>query len=272
MKQLFISLVVFICTNDIFGQKNFEQKMLMYEQEIFEAPNDSMKNSILLQKFNFSLQHLDYKRSYIELRRVREIFIFDSLAESNFFWNAALISKLSGDFQYANIYFDSYLDFTNDTSLTSSILGVLIKSDIDSAEFSQFITDYSNTAINDLTNCFNELFAFQLKRKWAYIFSSYIVPGTGTILTGDLYNGIGSLATISGAGYGILQLAKSKLYLGTGLWGYLILSRVYFGNIRLTVSKVNSFEKKKKYKLACDCQRKANQILNKYPIDFRLNE
>ena len=246
--------------------------MLMLEQKIFQASHDSLKNSFHLQKFNTSLRSQDYKRSYFELRRVREKYIHDSLIESNFYWNAALISKLSNEFQYANIYYDAYLNFTNDTSSSSLILGMLIKSDIDSAEFYYFRNKYSYTRNNELSTCLETLFSYHLKRKWPYIISSYLLPGTGTLLTGDVYNGIGSLVTVSGFSYGVSQLAKSKLYFGAGIWGYLFLPRVYFGNIRLTVAKIQELEKKKKSKLADSCEQKVKELLNNNPIDFRLNE
>jgi len=244
----------------------------MLEQKIFQTPHDSIKNSLYLQKFNISLGDQDYQRSYFELRRVRERYINDSLIESNFYWNAALISKLSGDFQYANIFYDSYLDFTSDTSLSSLILGMLIKSDIDSSAFYNFRDQYEYTSHNEVSACFEKLLSFKLKRKWAYILCSYLVPGSGTLLSGDFYNGIGSLVTLSGFSYGVSQLVKSKLYFGAGIWSYLFLPRVYFGNIRLTVAKIKELEKKKKSKLVYSCEQKVKELLNNNPIDFRLNE
>lgn len=246
--------------------------MLMLEQKIFKASHDSLKNPLYLQKFNISLGYQDYERSYFELRRVREKYINDSLIESNFYWNAALISKLSNEFQYANIFYDAYIDFTNDTGSSSLLLGMLIKSDLDSSAFYKFIDQYEYTSHNEVSVCFETLLSYQLKRKWTYILSSYLVPGSGTILSGDLYNGIGSLVTVSGFSFGVSQLVKSKLYFGAGIWGYLFLPRVYFGNIRLTVAKIQELEKKKKLKLAYSCEQKVKELLNNNPIDFRLNE
>ena len=272
MRSLIISLLALIYTNDVFSQLGFEEKMLSLEKKIFESKNDSIKNIFCLEKFNSSLKKQDYKRSYHELRRVRELFLSDSVTKSDFYWNATLISKLSNEPQYANIYYDAYLYYTNDSSESSLILGMLIKSDIDSSEFFEFKRKYDFTKNNDCFDCFDELFSFKLKRKWAYVFSSYILPGTGTLLTGDLYNGIGSLFTVSGFSYGIYQLTKSKLYYGAGIWGYLFLPRVYFGNIRLTVAKIKELEKKKKSKLVYSCEQKVKELLNNNPIDFRLNE
>lgn len=272
MRSLLISLLVFICMNDVFSQLSYEENMLMLEKKIFEANNDSVKNTLCFQKFNNSLKKQDYNRSYLELRRVREVFVVDSLIKSDFYWNATLISKLSNERQYANIYYDAYLEYTNDTSESSLILGMLVKSDLDSSELYEFKRKYYYTNNSNLFGCFDELLSYRLKRKWAYVLSSYILPGTGTILTGDVYNGIGSLVTVSGTGYGVYQLAKSKLYLGMGIWGYLFLPRVYLGNIRLTAAKLESLEKKKKSKLADNCEQKMLEFLKNNPIDFRLNE
>lgn len=272
MRWLLISLQIFIYTSNVFCQDTYQQKMLMLEQKIFKVSNDSIKNDFCFQKFNLSLKKQDYQRSYQELRRIRERYFLDSLTESNFLWNATLISKLSNEFEYANIYYEAYLDFTKDTSSSGLILGMLIKSDIDSAEFYHFRNKYLYTRNHELSTCFEALFTYHLKRKWAYVISSYLVPGGGTLLMGDIYNGTGSLVTVSGVSYGVYQLAKSKLYFGAGIWGYLFLPRVYFGNIRLTVAKIKELEKKKKSKLAFACEQKVKELLNNNPIDFRLNE
>ncbi len=258
--------------NDVFSQLSYEEKMLMFEKKIFNTNNDSVKSALCFQKFNSSLNEQDYNRSYLELRRVREEFVVDSLTKSDFYWNATLISKLSNERQYANIYYDAYLNYTNDTSVSSLVLGMLIKSDIDSSELYEFKRTYRYTKNTSLFDCFDELLSYRLERKWAYLLSSYILPGTGTILIGDAYNGIGSLVTVSGTGYGVYQLAKSKLYLGMGIWGYLLLPRVYLGNIKLTIAKLESFEKKKKSILAENCEQKILEFLKNNPIDFRLNE
>ena len=168
MRSLLISLLVFICTNDVFSQLSYEEKMLRLEKEIFESKNDSLKNTFCLLKFNNSLKQQDYKRSYLELRRVRELFLSDSVTKSDFYWNATLISKLSNERQYANIYYDAYLYYTNDSSESSLILGMLIKSDIDSSEFFEFKRNYDFTKNNEHFDCFGELLSYRLKRKWAY--------------------------------------------------------------------------------------------------------
>lgn len=272
MRSLLISLLALICTNDVFSQLSYEEKMLSLEKKIFESKNDSVKNIFCLKKFNSSLKRHDFKRSYHELRRVRELFLCDSLIKSHFYWNATLVSKLSNEPQYANIYYDAYLHYTNDTSESSLILGMLVKSDIDSAEVFEFKRKFFFTKSNAYLDCFEKLISFGLKRKWAYVFSSYILPGTGTLLTGDLYNGIGSLFTVSGFSYGIYQLTKSKLYYGAGIWGSLFLPRIYLGNIGLTVAKIKELEKKKKSKLVYSCEQNVKDVLNNNPIDFRLNE
>ena len=272
MRWLLISLLVFICTNDVFSQLSYEEKMLGLEKEIFESKNDSLKNTFCLQKFNNSLKKQDYKRSYLELRRVRELYLSDSITKSDFYWNATLISKLSNEPQYANIYYDAYLHYTNDSSESSLTLGMLIKSGIDTSEFFEFKRSYEFTKNNECFDCFNELLSYRLKRKWVYVFSSYILPGTGTLLAGDVYNGIGSIVAVGGTGYGVYQLAKNKLYFGMGIWGYLFLPRVYFGNVKLTATKLEALEKKKKSKLVDNCEQKMLELLKNNPIDFRLNE
>ena len=99
-----------------------------------------------------------------------------------------------------------------------------------------------------------------------------IVPGLGTLFAGDVLNGFGSLLTVGGSGLGVYYLLKNNLRWGTGIWGYLLFVRFYNGNIQLTKKNVLKLEEKKRNKIALKCYTEVQKVLNKYPIDFRLNE
>lgn len=268
MKWLIISLLAFICTN-ISAQDSVEVELFKLENEVFTTANDSLKNTLYLKKFALTKALNDYDRAYFELRRVREKYISDSISKSNFYWNAALTSKVSGNYQYANIYFDAYFNYTHDSSTSTLLLGLLIKADADTAEYNAFAPIAKKDSVLQCTDCLIELIEYKLKYKSAYIWASRIVPGLGTALTGDVYNGLGSVITLGGSGIGVYALIIHELYIGASVWGLMTLPRFYNGQIRLTRTKVNELEQKKRAKKSAICQQEIQSILKKHPIDFK---
>ena len=272
MRLLIISLLICIYTNKLIGQSDYEGQMLSLEKKIFLETNDSIVNNYCLEKFYLSIPHSDFERSFIELKRVNDDLIQDSTCKVNFFWNACLVSKLKGDIVYANIFYDLYLSFTNDSSQSSLLLGLIIKEEIGESILDEFSEKINSDSTFDCFDCFKEVKAYKLKRKRIYIISSMIVPGLGTLFAGDALNGFGSVLTVGGSGLGVYYLIKNNLHWGTGIWGYLLFVRFYKGNIQLTKENVLKLEDKKRNKLALKCYTEVQKVLNKYPIDFRLNK
>ncbi|MDC1188935.1 hypothetical protein N8089_03990 [Flavobacteriales bacterium] len=276
MKWLITNLLVFICINVLVAQtkevKNYENSMLKIEQKIFMSKNDTLKNEFYLKKFNSSLREKDFGRSYFELSRIRGRYFNDSVALQDFYWNAALISKLVNKLDYAETYYDAYIDLTQDSSINSQLLGLLINAELDSSSYNMFKKNLTlDTALNCL-DCLSLIPYYRLKNKLGYIWASRLVPGLGTAFTGDVYNGLGSVITIGSASYGVYYLFLNKLYLSTGIWGYLFIPRFYFGNIRMTKYRLEKLEEKRRAKLAITCELTTKKLLINYPIDFRLSE
>ncbi len=272
MRLLIISLLVCFCMNKSFGQVDYEAQMLALEKQIYYEENDSLLSNYALEKFNLSIPNGDYERSFMELKRVNDNFIVEDNIKKDFFWNAALVSKLSSNYEYANIYYDLYLNLTNDTSYSSLLLGLLIKEEFDTVVFKKFREELPTDSILGCVNCFDKVNAYKLKRKGAYVFTSRIFPGLGTMLTGDFYNGFGSIFTVGGSGYGVYYLINNEFFIGSAGWGYLFFLRFYKGNINLTKDKVQKLEKKRRNRLAKECYSEIEKVLIKYPIDFRLNQ
>lgn len=268
MKCLIISLLAFTFT-DLCAQDSVEVELFKLENEVFTSTNDSLKNSLYLKKFALTRERNDYDRAYFELRRVREKYISDSISKSNFYWNAALTSKVSGNYQYANIYYDAYFNYTHDSSTATLLLGLLIKADTDTAEYNAFAPIAKKDSVLQCTDCLIELIEYKLKYKSAYIWASRIVPGLGTIMTGDVYNGLGSLVTLGGSGIGVYALIVHELYVGASVWGFMTLPRFYNGQIRLTRTKVNELEKKKRAKKSAICMDAIKVVLSDFPLNFK---
>lgn len=272
MKSLIISLLICICTSSVFGQAGYEASMLELEQKIFSEENDSVRNELCLKKFNLSLTNFNAQRSFFEMKRVNDNLISNISQKNNFLWNASLVSKLKGDFEYANIYFDQYLEATNDSNTNCLILGLLIKNENDTSILNAFEKQFPQDSALACLNCLNAVKDFKMKRKGAYVKVSYLFPGLGTMMTGDFYNGFGSILTVCGSGVGMYYLISNNMYYGSAIWGYLLFWRFYTGNVRLAKTKVNNLEQKKKAKLADDCQQQIKALLKNNQIDFRLNK
>ena len=276
MKWLITSLPVFICINVLVAQtnecSNYESSMLNIEYDIFMSDNDTLKNELYLNKFNNSLKDKDFKRSYFELSRVRGKYVNDLVTLQDFYWNASLISKLVNKVDQAETYYDAYLGVVQDSSINAQLLGLLIKAELDSSSYNDFKKTLTlDTALNCI-DCLSLIPYYRLKNKLGFIWASRLVPGLGTVLTGDIYNGLGSVITLGGASYGVCHLFLNKMYLSTGVWGYLFIPRFYFGNIRITKYKLKKLEEKRRAKLAIDCELTIKKLLINYPIDFRLSE
>ena len=139
--------------------------MLSLEQKIYSEKNDSILHSYYLKKFNLSIPPSNVPRSFMELKRVDDNYISDSTERVNFYWNACLISKLNGSFDYANIYYDLYLETTRDSSYSSLILGYLVKEERDTSLFNEFKKSYENDTVLACFDCFNEVNSYTMKRK-----------------------------------------------------------------------------------------------------------
>lgn len=271
MKWLIIIALAITSTGKLIAQNSVGFELLNLEKEIFHAQKDTLKNEFCLKKFNLSMSHdLTKKRLLFELNRVQEHLISDTLKRLNYLWNSSLVTKLNKEFAYSNMYFDMYINESADSSDQSKILGLLIKAEIDSANYFEFLNEKVNDSSYNCMNCLHELNQYVLPHKRRYVIASTIFPGLGTMLTGDLYNGFGSLLLVPGSVYVVFNLWSSGLYFNAISWGYALIPRLYFGNTSLTIEKVKLIEKRNLNKLANQCRLSISQKLILYPINYKL--
>jgi hypothetical protein len=271
MKWLITIKLTLLFTSSLIGQDSLNFDLLKLEEQIFYAQNDSIKNDFYLEKFNFSIcNNLGKEKLLFELNRVQEGLLIDSNERANYLWNAAIVTKLNEEFTYSNMYFDAYLKETQDTSNDIKILGLVIKSEIDSATYSSFYNEYIHDSAFKCMDCLRGLTNYVLPNKRAYVMASTLLPGLGTMLTGDVYNGFGSLVLVPGSVIGVFQLWNGGLYINAVTWGYALIPRLYLGNTSLTSHKVELLEKRKLNKLADECKSLYGNKLILFPILYRL--
>ena len=115
MKWLIIIKLTFLYTSNVFGQDSINFILLDLEEQIFFAQNDTIKNDLYLEKFNFSIcNNLEKEKLLFELNRVQEELLTDSIEHANYLWNAAIVTKINKEFTYSNMYFDAYLEESKD--------------------------------------------------------------------------------------------------------------------------------------------------------------
>lgn len=271
MKLLIIIAVLITYTGNSIAQKELGNDLFKYELSIFESVNDSVRNSVCLQKLNYSiLKEVNKERLLFETNRIQEDLILDSTLRINYLWNASLITKLNGEFEYSNMYFDLYQKESADTSNKVKLLGLLIKSEIDSVSYFSFLHSVVKDTTYRCMNCLHELHKYVLPHKRGYVIASTLFPGLGTMMTGDFYNGFGSLLLVPGSVLATYKLWTGGLYFNAISWGYALIPRLYFGNTSLTAEKVNLIEKKKLHELATDCKEKIGGKLLQNPLKFKL--
>ena len=271
MKWVIIIKLTFLFISNVFGQDSINLILLDLEEKIFYAENDTIKNDLFLEKFNFSIcNNLEKEKLLFELNRVQEDLLIDSTKHSNYLWNAAIVTKVNNEFNYSNMYFDAYLAETKDTLDDIKILGLLIKSKIDSATYASFYSLYVNDTSYNCMECLLDLNKFVLPYKKGYILASSIFPGLGTFLSGDFYNGLGSFILVPSSIIGVFNLWKGGLYFNALSWGIALIPRLYLGNNSLTYEKVNLLEKRKLSKLSFNCKALYVSKLIKFPILYRI--
>ena len=270
MKWLIIIKLTFLFISNVLGQNNSISHLLELEEKIFFAENDSVKNNLCLRKFNYSLaNNLEKEKLLFELNRVQESLIMDSISLINYLWNASIVTKLNGSYSYSNMYFDAYLNKTRDTSNNVKVLGLLIKSEIDSSTYADFYSIYVKDSSFKCMQCLNDLNSYILPHKKAYVLASTIFPGLGTMLTGDFYNGFGSLILVPSSVFGVINLWRGGLYYNAVSWGIALIPRLYFGNTSLTSEKVNQLEKLKLKKLSDKCNNLYKSKLLLFPVNYK---
>ena len=266
-----IAIICFITRAD--AQHSDAAKLLNLEQQAFACSSDSSKNWLYIKKLDVYLQASDYKNAALnEVKRIDYTLIKDEAEKERFLWNASLLAQLNEDVHFAEVYFSRYQTCSRDSGAGATLLGMIILSNTDTAALTRAI-NYSaltDPAFSCLT-CLNKTLSYKRKNRGVFILSSALIPGMGSMLNGNYLQGTNSLLINGAIGYLIFTLVQSNDYVNAVLLGFSLGLKFYNGNIRLTKSLFDKKEARKKSLRADKCRQALKQLMEKYPLSFRLN-
>jgi hypothetical protein len=269
-----IIILLLVCTNSIIAQNKNLKDLLFWEYKIFENPQQ--KDSVLLyqiNKINIYIANKKYNQDLInEFKGINWMEIKDTITQYKYLQNLAIVYFLNNEPDYAYYYFNQYINFSKDTSLKSLIHLTIFSAQQDSSIFYQ---NLNKLKISDTTEMkkFEDLYLIHHQKynyKQKYLIASYILPGLGTALLGDVFNGIGSLTFNSLSIYATYLLSIQHLYINAVGWGILLIPRFYGGNIELTQKTINNHFKKKLNTMNLTNEKFLKEVFNKYPVEIEV--
>src|ERR1035437_1462956 len=113
-----ILIILITQTKFLFGQQSFDNGLLLLEQKIYSSQSDTMRNHCCFQKFDLYVVNKNYSAdAFKEAKRIDYLLLPDSISQSRFLWNAAIISQLNEDKVSALYYLSQYKVVSKDTSI-----------------------------------------------------------------------------------------------------------------------------------------------------------
>jgi hypothetical protein len=253
------------------AQATFEEKLLALEQKAFFSTDDTVRNGYYMDKVNCYLEQPELSADLLlEIQRVDPEKIKTPEKKKEFFWNAALASHLLGNYYNAKTWFSRYLKSVPDTSLDAALAGILIHNTYDSSHVSAWIkfAASKDTAFKCF-QCLNDLMKTTSKNKKFKTISSYVIPGSGSVMNGNVLLGATSLIIFSAGIVGIYALIIHEVYLNAALTVFPWAVKFYRGQIKLTKKLITAKDQKRKYKKAERCKEKFSPLLDKYEPRFK---
>lgn len=273
MRYLIIIALV-VCINNLSAQTSLERDLFELETQIYSANSDSAVNSLLIKKVETYLLYKEFSYDLVrDSRRINLLEITDSLTKCNLLWNLAVAYNIMEDYNYATYYYEEYYKLTKDESINTKLLAIMIYGPTDSLYFNDYYASLTsrNSAKFSCLKCLTEIDDIKLDHQKRYINASRILPGLGTMLLKDYFNGAGSLFFNAASVTAVYALAKNQLYFGAAIWSFMLVKRFYSGNIILTKQTFKDKEAEKRSNFAEECSNKIIPIFNEFPIEFRLN-
>jgi hypothetical protein len=271
--HIIIILILSLCTDKVHAgpKEELEQQLLVLEHQIFLSKSEGEKVEFCFQKMQLYIAANNYSSSALaEGKRVDYTALRDSSSQKKYLWNAALLAYLNHDFNFSVHYYSAYQKLFNDSSIEGVLLGVLINSSMDSVSLNAPVAYLSHLdpQFNALL-CLKEASAYSRRNEGLFVAASAIIPGSGSMLNGNVAKGTTSLLLNAASVTGITLLAQNGLYANAVIWGMMVGLKFYTGNILLTKSLFEQKEMRIKNKLAENCELIVKDILKDYPLYFK---
>ena len=244
-------------------------KLVEFEKRFLFTKGDTLKNSILVEKFDYSLKSSLFDTTTLKLgNRINFNFIKNKDTLNTFLWNMSLLSVLQKDLNMASSYISLYINHSKDTAIQVQLLNFLIYKDQPSIN-TNFIENLIvfDSSFRELT-CYNQIKQDDSSYK-KYIKRSKFLPGLGTYQLGEKRKGIISFVLIGSSTFAIYELVKHKLYINAVGFFLVYWLKFYEGNSLLTEDVIYKKLKKKENDSANECEVVFNKIMSKYPLGFK---
>ena len=266
MSKIIIYLAVII-NFSVFSQ-NIE-KLVDFEKHYIRAQNDTVKNQILLEKFNYYIVNQNYGDEVFNLgKRIDITYLSKNIHYSNYLWNMALLGYIHEELNFAKSYVSLYANQSKDTSVYIRLINLLIYKN-DNQMFEKTMVD-----LVKYDSIFNQLKCLnftndnkELSNK--YVRYSKIIPGLGTFLTGEKKKGMVSFFITGLTTLSVLELVKHQLYFNAIGFTLVYWLKFYQGNVYLTKDIIEKKEKEKENDSINSCEVVLRKILLKYPLNFK---
>lgn len=265
-----LTLPLIFYISNLYAQPDMGNSLLELEYKIYHAESDTLKNQLYLQKIQVYISHNTPSfRAFNEANRVK-ISLLNNAQKQDFLWNASLLSLLNDKPEYADHYFSQYMDRSNDKSRGCQLLGLLIYSKTDTSAMQNYITAISEKdSLFISVACLKDVMQYNRKQRGIYIVASAIVPGLGSMLNGNVFKGMSSLAVNSASLYVTHLLTTGNLYINAITWGLILIPKFYIGNLHLTNRLFEQKENRKRNQLHYSCKKVLEKLIVSYPLEFK---
>lgn len=272
MRRFIINSLLVLLFKPIDAQVLPVDSLLRLEQQYYTCKDDGVQQEILLAKLRcYLINGVNSREALNETKRVRPALIADQKTRQDFFWNAALLAYINKDDYQCRQYLQKYEAADGDAGTEYLLLNLLANRNTDTSTVNECISSLCKTdSLFATLKWFNRWTVYERKHLHWHLFSSAVVPGSGTAMNGEPIKGIVSLALNAGSVFAVVQLARAGLYLNTVLLGGNALFKFYAGNLKLTEKAFERREAKQKNKLARHCETALESVLQKYPLNWRL--
>ena len=171
MQRIFTTLTVLLSyINSSSAQLDIGETLLQVEEKVYAAQTDSVRMALLFEKTSlYVANNITSSDALKEFKRINYRLLPDLESKIRFLWNGAIVANLNNDRDYAQFYYNRYLEESADTSLICGLLGVLINNGEDSSVLMKNVKKLSVqnsyfsclTCLTDVANFFSNN-----TRKW----------------------------------------------------------------------------------------------------------
>jgi hypothetical protein len=264
-----IFLLILLC-KQLNAQTDFNTELLKLEHKIYGADSDSSRNQFKYQKVLFFLRNDSINQSLLNEFDRLDYFFLDSTSQADYFWNASLVYYAKGLIYESLHYNKKYITLTNDSSKVYALFEILLYAKYNFSIAEELIQKQAQLDSSfACLNCLVHLSEVKYPMKRTIKVVSFIIPGGGLLLNGNILKGSTSVVLNFASAFVLYSFFKNSYYVHVIGIGSNLFSKFYFGSIRLTDRMIANKTVKKQKSRANQCAASIDFLLNQYQFEFR---